>query len=388
MNILFLAPQPFYQNRGTPIAVKLMLESLSEQGHFIRVLTYPEGDDVVIPNCQIIRLPLVSWAKNVGPGASWKKVVYDLLMFFKARKLVRHYRFDIIHAVEEAAWIGRYLNKKNDIRYVYDMDSSMAQQIVEKYGWLTPILPLLVYLEKLMIRDSVGVIAVCRFIEDIVRCYDPKKLVQRLEDISLLPSGGKIQIDTSVKLPVCGRILMYVGNLEAYQGIDLLLRSFSIALNHYPDAMLVIIGGTSLDIDHYRRYSRQLGISEQTLFMGPRPVSDLSVYLAQADILVSPRTKGFNTPMKIYSYLDSGKAVLATNLPTHTQALDEDIACLSDPDPESMAKGMVHLLQDHRYRRRLGAAARKRVQQEYSLNAYQRKLGRFYQTLETAGRVH
>ena len=57
--------------------------------------------------------------------------------------------------------------------------------------------------------------------------------------------------------------------------------------------------------------------------------------LGEADVLVSPRLKGLNTPMKIYSYLDSGTAVLATRLRTHTQVLDDRTAYLVDPVSEA-----------------------------------------------------
>ena len=55
-------------------------------------------------------------------------------------------------------------------------------------------------------------------------------------------------------------------------------------------------------------------------------------------MLVSPRLKGLNTPMKIYSYLDSGSAVLATRLRTHTQVLDDGIAYLVEPEPVALGR--------------------------------------------------
>ena len=117
------------------------------------------------------------------------------------------------------------------------------------------------------------------------------------------------------------------------------------------------------------------------LWRGRRPVNLLGYYLGQADILVSSRTQGNNTPMKIYSYLDSGKPVLATNLPTHTQVLDEKIACLVDPTPAAMADAIVRLAEDPERRDDLGRQARLRVRKEYSLPAFTRKLAAFYAEL-------
>ena len=74
-------------------------------------------------------------------------------------------------------------------------------------------------------------------------------------------------------------------------------------------------------------------------FAGPRPVRRSAATLAQADILVSPRTLGENTPMKIYSYLASGRSILATDIGSHTQALDASCALLVRPEPGCVAAG-------------------------------------------------
>jgi glycosyltransferase involved in cell wall biosynthesis len=103
--------------------------------------------------------------------------------------------------------------------------------------------------------------------------------------------------------------------------------------------------------------------------------------LGYADILVSPRTKGENTPMKLYSYLLSGKPVLATRLSTHTQVVSEEQALLVDPTVESMAEGMDQLLRSSELRTQLGLSGRRLAEEQYSSSAFQERLSRFYQML-------
>jgi len=382
MNILLLAPHPFFQNRGTPIAVKLMLEALSAKGHRFTVLTYPEGEDVTISNCDIIRLPQLPGIRNIKPGPSWKKIVYDLFMFLKIQKIIRSRQFHLIHAVEESALIAKFVKKRWGIPFVYDMDSSLPDQIVEKYSFLKFFLPVFKNIEKKMVNGCIGVIPVCKAIEETVRKVNPEKLVQRLEDVSLLSPGLVGKKAGQQPIHIDGPKIMYIGNLEKYQGIDLLLQSFQRLLKKQPRASLIIIGGSEKEIDHYKNVADRSMIGKKIRFLGPRPIADLPVFLKQADILVSPRIKGHNTPMKIYSYLDSGRAVLATNLPTHTQVLDDTIAFLVEPTPQSMADGMVHLLKDPSLRKRLAIKAKKRVRQEYSLDAFGRKVSHFYKVVE------
>ena len=106
--------------------------------------------------------------------------------------------------------------------------------------------------------------------------------------------------------------------------------------------------------------------------------------MAQADILLSPRTKGENTPMKIYSYLDSGKPVLATRIKSHTQVMNASCSMLVNPIPDSMAIGFTELIRDPNLRHRLGKAGKALVQKKYSRNVYRKKLLDFYDTVNPA----
>jgi glycosyltransferase involved in cell wall biosynthesis len=148
-----------------------------------------------------------------------------------------------------------------------------------------------------------------------------------------------------------------------------------------PSARLVVIGGDAESIARYRRMAAGQGTAESVLFAGPRPVAHLAAYCQRATVLVSPRVHGDNTPMKVYSYLDSGRAVLATRLPTHTQVLTDEVACLVAPEPAAMARGLAALLKDEVLRARLAANARELARRELSPQAFERKVMRFYDQL-------
>lgn len=185
------------------------------------------------------------------------------------------------------------------------------------------------------------------------------------------------------ELGITGLLLMYVGNLEEYQGIDLLLDSFAVADSKLAVADLVIIGGQSGDIEKYGKKSRQLGIANKVHFLGPKPVEHLGHYLSQADILVSPRLKGNNTPMKLYSYLHSGKPVLATRLPTHTQLIDDRVAMLVEPHVEPFSGAIVRLMEDTKLRTELGTAGRQLIEEKFTYRVFREKLNGVFEWLET-----
>ena len=383
MRILLLAPHPFYQARGTPIAVRTVLEFLSARGHHVDVLTYHEGSNVDIPNVSIHRIPTVPGCRNIRPGFSFKKLACDVVMTSSAYRMMRRTRYDLVHAVEEGAFIALAMKRLTGVPYVYDMDSSLAEQMVDVFPALDVLYPIMRRVEGLAIRRSTGVLTVCAALEAVARNHAPTAPVGRVEDTTLLApgdgTGGRLLPPETIGAPVA----MYVGNLEHYQGIDLLLEGFRHASRQVPAAHLVIVGGREDDIAKYRGRAGDLGIGAAVHFLGPRPVSVLGELLGEADVLVSPRLKGTNTPMKIYSYLDSGTAVLATRLRTHTQVLDERTAYLVDPEPVAVGDGLAALFRDPALRQRLAEEAKAYVQREFTAEAARRKLDDFYSRVES-----
>ncbi|MBD3335961.1 MAG: glycosyltransferase [Candidatus Eisenbacteria bacterium] len=173
-------------------------------------------------------------------------------------------------------------------------------------------------------------------------------------------------------------MLLYAGNLELYQGVDLLLEGFALAARETEAVDLVLIGGEPEDIRRYAAKAARLGLADRAHLLGPRPLEDLKHYLAEADILAAPRIKGINTPMKVFPYLHSGRPVLATNLPTHTQILTAQVARLAGPTPRAFADAIVELAQDPELRRRLGEAGRAFAEAEHTYPAHERRVNALY----------
>jgi glycosyltransferase involved in cell wall biosynthesis len=92
--------------------------------------------------------------------------------------------------------------------------------------------------------------------------------------------------------------------------------------------------------------------------------------------------KGINTPMKVFPYLHSGLPVLVTDLPTHTQILDDSVAMLAPPEPEGFAEAIVSLARDAELRQRLGEAGRAFVEGDHTFDAHVRRVHQLYDFLE------
>ena len=361
----------------------MLLEVLAAAGHQVEVLTFPEGEDPGVPGCRVHRSAAPAWARGIRPGFSAKKLVCDAGMLWKALRLIRRGRYDVVHAVEESAFMALLAKGLFGVPYVYDMDSGLAQQMTDRFPALARLRGLLDFCERRAVRGAAGTLAVCGSLEDQARAFHPDGLVARLEDVSLLGDGGEEELETPIHPPewAGSPVVLYVGNLQVYQGIDLLLAGFARALPEVPAAKLVVVGGRPEKVEHYRRETERLGIAASVCFAGPRPIETLGACLRRATVLISPRVTGTNTPMKVYSYLDSGRPLLATRLPTHTQVLDDRIALLVEPDPDAVGQGLARLLRDAGLRERLAASARAFAQREFTPEAFRRKLLGFYEAV-------
>lgn len=384
LDVLVLAPHPFFINRGTPIDVFLLVRALSEKGYVVDMVVYPEGEDIALPRVSVHRVPFSNWIKNVRPGFSLKKLFLDFIMLFTVWKKVHQKRYAVIHAGEEAVFMAMLMKLFYKIPYIYDLDSSIAQQLVEKNSKLKPFAKIFNWLEARAIQGAIANAPVCNALGELCEKKGSAKTII-LHDISQLNKvEGKATVSIRQELGLDGIIVLYCGNLEEYQGVDLLIESFPYALEQEENINLVIIGGAPEDIEYYKKKAADLGLKESVHFLGPQPFEQLGEYLADADILVAPRIKGVNTPMKIFPYMHSGKPVLLTKLYTHTQIVSSKEAYLAEPVPQEFGKAIAVLAADEELRNRLGFNGQSFVEKNHVYSAHKKRVETLYDWVEKA----
>ncbi len=149
-----------------------------------------------------------------------------------------------------------------------------------------------------------------------------------------------------------------------------------------PEAVFVIVGGGTGQALAYAREAETLGMAQNVRITGPRPLEWMPVFHDMADILLSPRIEGTNTPLKIYTYLKTGKPVVATDLPTHTQLLNRDIAALAKPEKMEYSSAILILLKDAALRGKIGSAGKEFVERGYNYRIFKDKIESVYKNLK------
>lgn len=391
MRILMIAPEPFLEPRGTPFSVYHRVKALLSLGYEVDLVTYPMGKPVTMQGLKIYRTPPLPFIRTVKIGPSLAKLPLDLLVFLTAiwRLCRRHY--DYLHTHEEAAMMGVILANIFGCKHLYDMHCDLSQLSNYHLPKSRLLLRVAEALQRFMIRKADAVIAVYPELEQTVKRVAPGKPVYRIEntavDEALPPADEQAVTQLRRQLGLEAHpVLVYTGTFEKYQGIEILLRSAATVCSAFPVARYVLAGGRPEQIEEQRRLAQELGIAEMVHFVGQRPLEEMPQYMALADILLSPRNEGTNTPLKLYTYLRSGKPLLVTNIFSHSQILTPATAMLVPPTAEGLAQGALELLQDPERARALGESGRKLLEENYSWSPFLEKNRRAYREFTASTR--
>lgn len=181
------------------------------------------------------------------------------------------------------------------------------------------------------------------------------KLGFKSEDILVSPDAVDLKIFNNslskegarnkLGLPLNKKIVMYVGHLYKWKGVNTMLMS---AKKFDNNIQFVFVGGTHNDIDSFKKLSKNI---DNVFVLGHKPYKSVPVYLAAADVLVIPNTgesklsKIYTSPMKLFEYMASGRPIVASNLPAIKEILNEDMAEFFEADNvESLVVAITRVL--------------------------------------------
>lgn len=386
MKILMIAPQPFFEPRGTPLSVLERLRALSYLGHEVDLLTYHVGQPVMISGVTIFRLPAIPGIREIPIGPSRIKLFLDILLFAKAFRRLQKSRYDLLHTHEEACFFGPLLAKCFRLPHLYDMHSSLPQQLRNfRYSRFRPLIGLFTWLERRAIHASDALITVCPALEEHVKKINRQAPQMMIENAA--GSAEPVAVSDEEMLAFKAtqglldgqQIVLYTGTFEPYQGLDLLIASAERLIGQRQDVTFCLVGGKPEQVRHYQSLVAERGLAPYFRLPGTRPPQEMPRFLQLAQVLVSPRTQGTNTPLKIYAYLQSGKPIVATNLDTHTQVLNSEVAVLVEPNPPAMAQAMLAVLDNPALARQLGSQAQQLFHQRYSFQSFVQKTDQILQ---------
>ena len=124
-----IAPEPFFEPRGTPFSEFHRIRALTQLGHQVDLVTYPFGQDVAMAGLRVFRSLRPPFVHGVGIGPTLAKLPLDFLLALTVVRRALSARYDAIHSHEEGGLIGVIVAALLRVPHLYDMHSSLPQQL-------------------------------------------------------------------------------------------------------------------------------------------------------------------------------------------------------------------------------------------------------------------
>jgi glycosyltransferase involved in cell wall biosynthesis len=160
-------------------------------------------------------------------------------------------------------------------------------------------------------------------------------------------TSDKKELRGDLNLPLDKNIIMYTGHLYGWKGTQVLAESAKYLSNQ---EMIVFVGGTEKDIKEFKKENKDNRIIS---IIGRKPRSDIPKYLKAADVLVLPNSgrsdisRLYTSPLKLFEYMASNTSIVASNLPSIKEILNNNNSVLVKADnSKDLAGGIKKVLQN------------------------------------------
>src|SRR5690606_24158599 len=222
--ILLIVPQPFYSDRGSPIAIREVISGYLDLGHCVDVVTFPLGQDIAAANLQFFRSGTPLRIRSVPLGFSLRKVALDVMLSFAVRERLRAASYDLVHALEEAAFLAAYFAPRFGIPVIYDMHSRLTEGLLGVPGLGSrPLLRLGRASEEWLFRNVNVIVTSKGLAEQVRQCVPGATIFEWQFPGTLRASPGQPDdLRAELEVPPDAPVILYSGTFTEYQGINLL----------------------------------------------------------------------------------------------------------------------------------------------------------------------
>ncbi len=312
--ILIVAPTPFFAHRGCHIRIYEIANALKERNFIIKILTYPEGEN--LKGLDIVRIPPILPFKKTEPGPHFLKFFLDFLMILKTFKEVCKFKPNLIHAfLLEGAFITLPIKIMKKIPVICDFQGKFACEVIQ-HGW-----KFLKLLKKIVDIFEIRLLKLMTGIttsSEIFTQYLKSKGLKNVETIwDFAPERFKTsknkEIMKKLNLSEKDIIAVYLGILTDYQGVPAILE----AAEKLKKWKFVIMGYPE---DKYKERAKDL---KNVIFTGKINYFEAHRYLSIGDVALAPKKSECEADGKVINYIKAGLPIIAKDTKIHREILKD-----------------------------------------------------------------
>ncbi|KAF5437628.1 Glycosyltransferase involved in cell wall bisynthesis [Candidatus Methanophagaceae archaeon] len=360
-------------------------------------------NNLVKLGCEVYALsdiPINPEGVHIYPLPKRSKITYIIQLI----KLVKRHHFDIIYTRNIIIGIiGLLIKKVCKLKLIREVNSISRdewvleeKQLTREWKRLRSIkLKFLGYLELFVIRKADAIIVVTQGIKS----YLVKQGVNG-NKIWVIENGANTELfkpiknsnvlnDLKDRLHITDdeRVVLFVGNLAPWQGVEYLLRAAPIIIEENPKTKILIVGDGVLK-EQLELLSKELNIEHDLIFTGTVPYEKVPEYINISDVCAAPFIRARNksmglSPLKIYEYLACAKPVVASNIKGVGDLLEDSNSgvCVEPDNYNELATAIAKLLKDEVLRGQMGINGRKTVIEKYSWANTARKMKEVFENI-------
>ncbi len=352
---LHVAALPFPSPQGTQAAIRFMMEASRRCGERAALLTYAHGDGETITAFPHVRAPALVADRSLRSGPSLGKIVNDIAL---ARALAAHPSDDVVaHHVEAAAiaTLGRR-------PWVFVAHTDLAAELPTYFArsMKSPLHRAGARLDRELGRRAGALAAVSPLLASVLadRC---ERAVHALPIPWPVPAPIEVDERSAARaaqgLAEHAHVVLYAGNLDVYQGLEVLFDALARLRAAGRDVRLCV---ASVD-----GRVGALGPDVHLLPLGSE--RDRRAAHALADVVVVPRRTPGGLPVKLLDALSRGCAVVTVPRALAGHAIAPLLCAARDDDADALAAALDRQLGASRERRlELGMQARAHVSQHHA----------------------
>ncbi len=316
LNIAMVAACPFPTSQGSQVLIRELSEKLAERGHRVHLVTYHFGEDIPCRKVTIHRIPQLFPYNKFRSGPSLRKPLLDLLLSVKLDQVVREHDIQLIHCHNYEAPVAAFpVRKLRRVPVLYHSHNTMSDEF---YTYFRLKIPQVLargaahLMDRFIPRRADFVIAINRKVEEfLVRMgTDPRK-------IRFLPPGIDYgeparPDETALRREFGlgdGPLIIYAGNLDGYQRLDLLLDALPDVFDRHPSARWVVL--TSSSPVELHKEVRKRGMARQVTVIERLSFERIKEVFAVGAVAVNPRVSWSGYPIKLLNYMAAGLPVVA-----------------------------------------------------------------------------
>ena len=391
--VLLLAPTGFFADYGCHVRIRGQAEALQARGHKVLLCTYPGGRDV--PGLSTVRPPLWPRRQEMPVGSSWLKLGLDLALTPTALAATLRFRPQVIHAyLHEGALIGSVLARITGCPLVFDYQGSLTEEMLDHrfVSRQSKALPALRRLERIINLRADAVLASSHHASHLLieqHGLEPSRVdtlpdsvdAERFRPPTSADYSTLSEKRQSLSLPAEQSIVVYLGLLAEYQGIDLLLQAARIIVNDapHPGPHFLVMGFPF--VAHYQRLAAQMDLTEHVTFTGKIAYEQAPSYLALGQVAVAPKLSATEGSGKLLNYMAMALPVAAFDVPVHREYLG-DLGVYARPgDAAALARAIASLLADPCEAARRGSALRQEALGRYTWSRAAEQIEEVYHTV-------